>query len=121
MAGPNGLLRRLWERLRPYLTLQALGVELEPARVRAFYASVVLAATSLGVAIPANLPAWVTSVLTAAAVLIPLLQGELTRAAVTPNEKVLARTDDEPEPEADPVIDPTPPEGPNLRAQPADI
>lgn len=56
----------------------------EPARVRAVWTAVAALALALGIAIPADVEGWVTALIGALAVVLPLLQGEATRAVVTP-------------------------------------
>lgn len=58
--------------------------KLEPARVRAVYTAVVALLATLGVTLPSNVDGWVTGLLAVLAVVLPLVQGELTRAKVTP-------------------------------------
>lgn len=57
----------------------------EPARMRAVYTALIALALSLGIAIPADVDAKVTALIGALAVVLPLLQGETTRAVVTPS------------------------------------
>ena len=57
----------------------------EPARVRAIWTAVVALAITLGVSIPADVDGKVTALIGALAVLLPLFQGEATRAVVTPS------------------------------------
>lgn len=59
---------------------------LEPARVRAVYTALVALALALGIAIPAQVDGVVTALIAALAVVLPLLQGEATRAVVTPSK-----------------------------------
>ena len=56
----------------------------EPARLRAIYAAAAALALALGVAIPAEVDGKLTALIGVVAVLVPLLQGEATRAVVTP-------------------------------------
>jgi hypothetical protein len=60
----------------------------EPAQWRALWTAVVAVVVSLGVGIPADLDAKVQGFITAAAVLVPILQGLWTRSAVSPAIKV---------------------------------
>lgn len=53
-----------------------------PARLRAAWTAVLAEAALAGVAIPADLNRWVTFTLALAGILVPLLQGEATRASV---------------------------------------
>jgi hypothetical protein len=61
---------------------------LEPARLRAAWTAVIALAVALGFAIPSDADAVVTAIIGVLAVVIPLVQGEVTRGAVTPNDKV---------------------------------
>lgn len=54
----------------------------EPARLRAIWTAVIALAAAVGVSVSADLDAKVTAVIGVLAVLLPLLQGETTRAAV---------------------------------------
>lgn len=54
----------------------------EPARIRAAAAAVVALCATLGVTLPLDLPAAADAAITLGAVLLPLLQGEVTRRAV---------------------------------------
>jgi hypothetical protein len=54
----------------------------EPARLRAVVAAVVALCAALGIAIPFDLPAVAEAAIALLAVLVPLVQGESTRAAV---------------------------------------
>lgn len=60
---------------------------MEPARLRAIWAAAVLLVTTLGVTVPTSLDNRVVGVIGVLAVLIPLLQGEATRASVMPEAK----------------------------------
>lgn len=60
----------------------------EPARLRAVYTAVLAVLATLGITIPTELDGRFVAILSAVAVLLPLLQGESTRAAVTPNAEV---------------------------------
>jgi hypothetical protein len=64
------------------------GIKFEPALVRAFWTAVVALAASLGLTLPNDLPTVVEAVLPALAVILPVVQGFLTRAVVTPNTKL---------------------------------
>jgi hypothetical protein len=59
----------------------------EPSRVRAVWAALVLLCGTLGLVVPADIDGKVVAALGALSLLIPLLQGETTRAAVVPNAK----------------------------------
>lgn len=61
---------------------------LEPARLRAVWAAVIALAVTLGVTISADVDRAVQAVILAFAALVPLIQGELTRAKVTPVAKI---------------------------------
>lgn len=54
----------------------------EPARLRAIWIAVVALLATAGVSVSADLDAKVTAVIGVLAVLLPLIQGESTRAAV---------------------------------------
>lgn len=54
----------------------------EPARLRAVVTAVVALAAALGVTLPFDLPAVAEALIAIGAVVLPLLQGEATRAAV---------------------------------------
>ena len=56
----------------------------EPAQFRALWAAVVGLAVALGFTIPADIDGKVQAVITAAFVIIPLVQGLWTRQAVSP-------------------------------------
>lgn len=72
---------------------------LEPARVRAVWASLVGLAVALGVTVSTDLDTAVQAVIVAVFTLLPLLQGESTRAKVTPTATVdeLMHTPDDPD------------------------
>ena len=55
---------------------------IEPARVRAFWIALVALLASLGVGVSTEVDTRVTAVIGILAVIIPMIQGELTRAAV---------------------------------------
>ena len=61
---------------------------LEPARLRAVWAAVLAVAVSLGLTISSDVDRAVQALIVAFAALVPLLQGELTRAKVTPVAKI---------------------------------
>lgn len=54
----------------------------EPARLRAFWVALVALLATLGVTVGADLDAKVSAVIGLLAVLLPLIQGETTRATV---------------------------------------
>lgn len=54
----------------------------EPARLRAIATAVVALATSLGIVLPLDLPGIAEAGIGVLAVVLPLIQGETTRAAV---------------------------------------
>lgn len=54
----------------------------EPARVRAIVAAVIALAAALGIVLPFDLPGIAEAGIALLAVLIPVIQGEATRAAV---------------------------------------
>lgn len=56
--------------------------QFEPARLRAFWIALVALLASLGVGVSTEVDARVTAVIGILAVIIPMIQGELTRAAV---------------------------------------
>ena len=60
----------------------------EPARLRALWTAVVAVLAGVGVTVSADLSGWVEGGLLAAAALLPILQGEATRAKVTPVAKL---------------------------------
>lgn len=62
---------------------------LEPARVRAIGAALILLLGALGITVTYDLPNIVEAIALLTAVIVPLLQGETTRAVVTP----VAKTD----------------------------
>jgi hypothetical protein len=64
---------------------------MEPTRLRAVWAALVLTLGTLGVVVPTGLDNRVVGFLAALAVLVPLVQGEWTRAKVVPEAKVEAR------------------------------
>ena len=66
---------------------------LEPARVRAVWVAVVALLVSLGVTVQTDLDSAVQALIVAVFTLLPLVQGETTRAKVTP----VARLQAEPE------------------------
>lgn len=75
--------------------------KMEPARLRATWAAIVLTAGTLGVVIPTDVDNRVVGVLAALAILVPLLQGETTRAQVVPelrHEQEVAAAKDQPPP-----------------------
>jgi hypothetical protein len=61
---------------------------LEPARVRAVWASIVALLVSLGITVNSDVDGFVQAAIVLVFTLLPLLQGELTRAKVTPVFKV---------------------------------
>lgn len=63
-----------WQRVR----------ELEPARVRAVWVSVVALLLAVGVTVNADVDGAVQALIVAVFTLLPLLQGEATRRKVTP-------------------------------------
>lgn len=54
----------------------------EPARLRAIVAAVVALCAALGIVLPFDLPGIAEAAIGVLAVLVPLIQGETTRAAV---------------------------------------
>ena len=58
--------------------------DLEPARLRAAWAAVITVAVALGVTISADTDAIVQAAIVLFAALVPLIQGEATRAKVVP-------------------------------------
>ncbi len=66
-----------WDRIRT----------LEPARVRAVWVAVVALAVSLGVTINTDVDGAVQALIVAVFTLLPLIQGEATRAKVVPVAK----------------------------------
>ncbi len=67
---------------------------LEPARVRAVWTSVVALLVALGVTVSADVDGAVQAVIVAVFTILPLIQGEATRAKVTPVAKADADADD---------------------------
>lgn len=63
-------------------------VRFEPALVRAVWVAVVALLGSFGVNASADLPDWGEALLSAAAVILPLVQGFATRAVVVPVAKL---------------------------------
>ena len=55
---------------------------IEPARIRAFWVALVALLATVGVTVSADVDAKVTAVIGLLAVLLPLIQGETTRAVV---------------------------------------
>lgn len=72
----------------------------EPARLRALWTAVVAVLAGVGVTVSADLSGWVEGGLLAAAALLPILQGEATRAKVTPAWKLDDLNEPEDEDEA---------------------
>ena len=66
-----------WDRIRV----------MEPARVRAVWVAVVALAVSLGVTVSTDLDSAVQALIVAVFTLLPLIQGEATRAKVVPVAK----------------------------------
>lgn len=54
----------------------------EPARLKAAYVAITMLLLTFGVSIPAGWDEKVTAILAALAIIIPLIQGEITRSAV---------------------------------------
>lgn len=54
----------------------------EPARLRAAATAVLTALSALGVTVAADLPARIDAIIAIIAILVPLVQGEVTRGAV---------------------------------------
>lgn len=67
-----------WERVRA----------LEPARVRSVWIAIVALAVALGVTVNTDLDAAVQAIIVAVFGLLPLIQGEATRAKVYPEARV---------------------------------
>ncbi len=67
-----------WNRIR----------QLEPARVRAVWVAIVALAVSLGVTINSDVDGAVQALIVAVFTLLPLIQGEATRAKVVPVAKL---------------------------------
>ncbi len=61
---------------------------LEPARLRAIAVALVALAAALGLVLPFDLPGITEAIIGVLAVVLPLLQGELTRAVVVPVGKL---------------------------------
>jgi len=59
-------------------------VTMEPARVRAGWTALAAVLVAAGVTVTSDTDARVTGAITALAVLLPIVQGELTRAVVVP-------------------------------------
>lgn len=66
------------------------GIRFEPALIRAVWVAVVALLGSFGVTLSADLPGQVEAGLFAASVILPAVQGFLTRAVVTPTAKLRA-------------------------------
>lgn len=66
---------------------------LEPARVRAVWVAVVALLVSLGVTINTDLDGAVQALIVAVFTVLPLIQGESTRAKVTPVARIGAAVD----------------------------
>ena len=66
----------------------------EPARVRAVWTALAGVAVSLGITLPTGLDGRVDAVIAAVFGVLPLLQGESTRAAVYAPSTVIRRTTD---------------------------
>ena len=64
--------------------------ELEPARVRAVWTSIVALLVAVGVTVNADVDGAVQALIVAVFTLLPLLQGEATRRKVTPTAKLAA-------------------------------
>ena len=60
---------------------------LEPARIRAVVTAVIALCGALGVVLPFDLPGVAEALILVLAAVLPLAQGEATRAAVVPLEK----------------------------------
>ncbi len=65
---------------------------LEPARLRGIAIALVALAAALGLVLPFDLPGITEAIIGVLAVVLPLLQGELTRAVVVPVAKIPAGT-----------------------------
>lgn len=63
----------------------------EPARVRAAWTAVVAVLAGLGVTVSQDINGWVEGAILAAAAVLPIAQGESTRAKVTPVAKLQRR------------------------------
>lgn len=61
---------------------------LEPARLRGIAVALVALAAALGLVLPFDLPGIAEAIIGVLAVVLPLVQGELTRAVVVPVAKV---------------------------------
>lgn len=59
----------------------------EPARIRALVTAVIALCAALGVVLPFDLPGVAEALILVLAAVLPLAQGEATRAAVVPLEK----------------------------------
>jgi len=68
--------------------------DLEPARVRAVWTAVVALLLAVGVTVNADVDGAVQALIVAVFTLLPLIQGEATRAKVTPVAKADADADD---------------------------
>ena len=68
--------------------------DLEPARVRAVWTAVVALLVAVGVTVNTDVDGAVQALIVAVFTLLPLLQGEATRAKVTPVAKADADADD---------------------------
>ena len=72
----------------------------EPARLRAAVTAVIAAAVGFGVTVPAEVSGWAETGIVVFAALLPILQGETTRAKVTPAWKLDDLNEPEDEDEA---------------------
>ncbi len=68
--------------------------DLEPARVRAVWTAVVALLVAVGVTVNTDVDGAVQALIVAVFTLLPLIQGEATRAKVTPVAKADADADD---------------------------
>lgn len=60
----------------------------EPARVRAAWTAIVAVLAGVGVTVSQDVDGWVQAAVLGAAAVLPILQGEATRAKVTPVAKL---------------------------------
>jgi len=72
----------LRRQLRYLVTMVRYVADIEPARMRAIVTAVLAGLSALGVTVAADLPGRIDAIIAVLAVLVPLVQGEVTRAAV---------------------------------------
>jgi len=75
-------MRYLRDLVRYTRTMLRYVADTEPARLRAAVTAVLTALSALGVTVAADLPGRIDALITIIAILVPLVQGEVTRGAV---------------------------------------